>query len=176
QSSTSSLPTDFWIPSTELTPPQKSMQYSLGYFRNFKENAYESSVEIYFKSLENQIDYESGTNIFLEPDLESYLLFGKGRSYGAEFLLQKTQGSFTGWIGYTLARTEKKYTELNNNKWFPTRYDRKHDVSIVAMYQFNTILQISASWVYSTGDAVTMPSGKYIIDGKEISYFTNRNG
>ena len=176
QSSTSSLPTDFWIPSTELTPPQKSMQYSLGYFRNFKENAYESSVEIYFKSLENQIDYESGTNIFLEPDLESYLLFGKGRSYGAEFLLQKTQGAFTGWIGYTLARTEKKYTELNNNKWFPTRYDRKHDVSIVAMYQFNTILQVSASWVYSTGDAVTMPSGKYIIDGKEISYFTNRNG
>lgn len=176
QSSTSSLPTDYWIPSSALTPPQECSQYSIGYFRNFKENIYESSVELYYKDLKSQIDYESGTNIFLEPDLESYLLFGKGRSYGAEFLLQKIQGRMTGWVGYTIARTEKQFTELNKGRWFPARNDRTHDISLVGIYDISDRLQVSATWVYATGDAVTMPSGKYIVDGKRVNYYTERNG
>ncbi|MFO7869186.1 MAG: TonB-dependent receptor, partial [Bacteroidales bacterium] len=176
QSSTSSLPTDYWIPSTPHTPPQRCTQYSVGYFRNFSDNIYESSVEVYYKDFESQIDYESGTNIFLEPDLESYLLFGKGRAYGLELFARKNKGDFTGWISYSLSRTEKKFAELNNSQWFPTRYDRKHDVSIVGMYSLSENIQLSASWVFSTGDAVTMPSGKYKIEGKTINYFTERNG
>ncbi|MDA3881714.1 MAG: TonB-dependent receptor [Bacteroidales bacterium] len=176
QSSTSSLPTDYWIPSSALTPPQKCAQYSVGYFRNFAENKYESSAEIYYKDLESQIDYESGTNIFLEPDLESYLLFGKGRAYGLELFAKKNQGTFTGWISYTWSRTEKQFEELNKARWFPTRYDRKHDISIVGMYDISKNVQVSATWVFATGDAVTMPSGKYILDGKRVNYYTDRNG
>jgi len=176
QSSTTSMPSDYWIPSTENTPPQQCTQYSIGYFRNYEENKYETSVELYYKDLKSQIDYESGTNIFLEPDLESYLLFGDGKSYGAELLFKKSAGDLTGWVGYTWSRTEKQFSELNKGKWFPTRYDRTHDVSIVAMYKVNKKLQLSATWIYNTGDAVTLPSGKYIIDGKRVNYFTERNG
>lgn len=176
QSSTVSLPMDYWIPSTELTPPQICSQYSLGYFRNFKENIYESSIEIYYKDLDSQIDYENGTNVFLNPNVESYLVFGEGRSYGAEFLIKKSAGTLTGWIGYTLSKTEKKFKELNNANWFPTRYDRTHDVSVVAMYDVNKRLQISATWVFSTGDAITFPSGSYEIEEFTVNYYTERNG
>ena len=176
QSSTVSLPMDYWIPSTENTPPQVCNQYSIGYFQNFKDNMYESSIELYYKDLDSQIDYENGTNVFLNPNIESYLLFGIGRSYGAEFLAKKNSGKLTGWIGYTISKTEKKFEGLNSANWFPTRYDRTHDVSIVGMYDLSKKWQLSATWVYSTGDAVTFPSGKYIIDGKQISYYTERNG
>lgn len=176
QSSTVSLPMDYWIPSTELTPPQVCSQYSLGYFRNFKENIYETSIEVYYKDLESQIDYENGTNVFLNPNVESYLIFGDGRSYGAEFLVKKNSGDLTGWIGYTLSKTEKKFNELNSGNWFPTRYDRTHDVSIVAMYDFSKRLQVSATWVFSTGDAITFPSGKYQIEGFSVNHYTERNG
>jgi len=176
QSSTVSLPMDYWIPSTELTPPQICSQYSLGYFRNFKENIYESSIELYYKDLDSQIDYENGTNVFLNPNVESYLVFGEGRSYGAEFLIKKSAGTLTGWIGYTLSKTEKKFKELNNANWFPTRYDRTHDVSVVAMYDVNKRLQISATWVFSTGDAITFPSGSYEIEEFTVNYYTERNG
>lgn len=176
QSSTVSLPMDYWIPSTELTPPQICSQYSLGYFRNFKENIYESSIELYYKDLDSQIDYENGTNVFLKPNVESYLVFGEGRSYGAEFLIKKSAGTLTGWIGYTLSKTEKKFKELNNANWFPTRYDRTHDVSVVAMYDVNKRLQISATWVFSTGDAITFPSGSYEIEEFTVNYYTERNG
>lgn len=176
QSSTVSLPLDYWILSTELTPPQVCSQYSLGYFRNFRENMYESSFEVYYKDLQNQIDYENGTNVFLNPNVESYLIFGDGRSYGAEFLVKKNSGTLTGWIGYTISKTEKKFNELNKGKWFPTRYDRTHDISIVAMYDFNKRLQASATWVFSTGDAITFPSGKYKIEEFTVNHYTERNG
>ncbi len=176
QSSTISMPTDFWIPSTENTPPQRCFQYSLGYFRNFFENTFETSVELYYKDLKSQIDYKSGTDIFANPNLEAYLLFGKGRSFGAEFLIKKNSGRLTGWIGYTISKTEKQFKDLNANKWFPARYDRVHDISIVAMFDLTEKIQLSATWVYNTGDAVTLPSGKYLIDGMMVNYFTERNG
>lgn len=176
QSSTISLPMDYWIPSTENTPPQLCNQYSVGYFKNFKENMFETSLELYYKDLKSQIDYENGTNVFLNPAIESYLLFGRGRSYGTELLFKKNSGKLTGWIGYTWSKTEKKFEGLNDGNWFPARYDRTHDVSVVAMYTFNKKWQASATWVYSTGDAVTFPSGKYEIDGLPVSYYTERNG
>lgn len=176
QSSTVAMPTDYWMPSTNKTKPQTCSQISCGYFRNFKDNMYESSVELYYKKLNNQTDYENGTNLFLNAHLEAYLLYGHGRSYGAEFFLKKREGALTGWISYCLSKSEKQFQGINSGKWYPVRYDRTHDISIVAMYNFSERWQASASWVYSTGDAVTYPSGKYYIDGEIVSYYTERNG
>lgn len=175
QNSTMSLPIDYWLPSSHHTPPQKSNQYSIGYFKNFENNMYETSLEFYYKNLKNQIDYENGTNIFLNPNIESYLIYGKGRSYGGELLLQKVKGDFTGWIGYTLSKTEKKFDKLNTGNWFPAKYDRVHDISVVGMYNLSEKIQLSATFVFATGDAVTFPNSKYMIENVEVYYYEKRN-
>lgn len=176
QSSTLNMPTDYWMPSFNKTEPQVCSQISLGYFRNFKENMFESSVEVYYKDMRNQLDYENGTNLFLNENLEAYLLYGRSYSYGLELYLKKNVGNLTGWISYTLSKTEKKCEGINNGNWFPVRFDRTHDLSIVAMYDISERFHVSATWVYSTGDAVTFPVGKYWVDGEEVSYYTERNG
>ncbi len=176
QSSTISMPTDYWMPSTNKTKPQTCSQLSVGYFRNFQENNYETSAEVYYKNMQNQIDYENGANLFLNTNLESYLLYGHSRSYGLELYAKKNTGNLTGWISYTLSKTEKQFQGINSGTWYPVRYDRTHDFSIVAMYAFTEAWQASATWVYSTGDAVTYPSGKYLIDGEYVAYYTERNG
>ena len=174
--SSSGSPTDLWIPSSDIVKPQEADQVAMGYFFNFKENVYESSVEVYYKDLRNQIDYQNGADILLNELVESQLVFGVGRSYGVELLIQKNTGKLTGWIGYTLSRTERLFDEINQNEWYPAKQDRTHDVSIVAMYRFNPKWTVSGSWVYNTGDAVTFPSGKYNIDGQVINLYTERNG
>ncbi len=174
--STSGTPMDAWIPTSNIVEPGISDQVSLGYFRNFLDNQIETSVEVYYKDMQNQIDYENGADLFLNPFIESQLVFGKGRSYGAEFLLKKNTGKFTGWLSYTYSRTEKQFDDINDGDWYPTKYDRTHDISIVGMYQFNPKWNVSASWVYYTGNAVTFPSGKYEIEGQTVNYYTERNG
>ncbi len=176
QSSTASLPIDYWMPSTNKVKPQTCSQVSAGYFRNFMDNMFETSVEVYWKRMRNQIDYENGTNLFLNANIEAFLLYGHSRSYGIELFAKKNFGDWTGWVSYTLSKSEKQFKEINSGKWFPLRYDRIHDISIVAMYKLNERWQLSASWVYSTGDAVTYPSGKYLVDGEYVSYYTERNG
>lgn len=174
--STADNPTDRWIPSSNTIKPGISDQISLGYFANFKENAYEFSVETYYKSLQNQIDYRDGADLMLNGDVESQLLFGSGRAFGLELLLKKKIGQLTGWIGYTLSRSEKKFDEINNGNPFPARQDRTHDLSIVGAYQLTEKWALSAAWVYSTGNAVTFPGGKYEIAGNVLNYYTERNG
>ena len=174
--STSGTPMDAWIPSSNIVNSGISDQISLGYFRNFKDNGIETSVEMYYKDMQNQIDFENGANLFFNPNIESQLVFGVGRSYGAELLVKKNYGKFTGWFSYTYSKTERKFDEVNNGSWYPTKYDRLHDISIVGMYQFNEKWNVSASWVYYTGNAVTFPSGKYTIEGNTVSYYTERNG
>ncbi len=174
--SSSGSPTDLWMPSSDIVKPQEADQIAMGYFFNFKENSYESSVEVYYKDLRNQIDYQNGADILLNELVESQLVFGVGQSYGVELLIQKNAGKLTGWIGYTLSRTERLFDEINQNEWYPAKQDRTHDISIVAMYRFNPKWTISGSWVYNTGDAVTFPSGKYNIDGQVINLYTERNG
>lgn len=176
QSSTASLPIDYWMPSTNKVKPQTCSQVSAGYFRNFMDNMFETSVEVYWKRMRNQIDYENGTNLFLNANLESFLLYGHSRSYGIELFAKKNYGDWTGWVSYTLSKSEKQFKEINSGNWFPLRYDRIHDVSVVVMYKLSDKWQFSASWVYSTGDAVTFPSGKYLVDGEYVSYYTERNG
>ncbi len=174
--STSSSPTDVWIPSSKIVKPEVSDQISLGYFRNFKENTYEFSTEVYYKDLQNQIDYKDGAEINFNNNAESQLLFGDGRAYGIEFFLKKKHGRLNGWIGYTLSRTEKKIEGINNGDYFPAKQDRTHDIAVVGMYELSEKLTFSASWIYYTGNAVTFPSGKYEIAGQVLNYYTERNG
>ncbi len=173
--SLSTSPTDIWIPSSNNVKPQIADQGAIGYFRNFFNNALEFSTEIYYKDLRNVIDYRDGAEVTLNPTVEGELLFGVGRAYGAEVLLKKRRGKFTGWVSYTLARSERQFDEINSGNWYPARQDRTHDISIVGIYNFSERLTASATWVYYTGNAVTFPSGKYEIDGQVVNLFSERN-
>jgi hypothetical protein len=174
--STSSTPSDVWLPSSDNVKPQISDQWSVGYFRNSKKNRYESSVELYYKNLQNQIDYRNGADLIFNSTVEAELVYGRGWAYGAEFLFRKNEGRLTGWLGYTWSKTMRQFDLINNGDPFPARQDRRHDVSVVAMYDLNKKLKLSATWVYNTGNAVTFPNGKYEIDGKIVGYYTQRNG
>ncbi len=173
--STSGQPTDTWVPSSTNIAPQSASQYALGYFKNFADNEYEFSVESYYKDMNNVTDYEDGTDIMLNENIEAYILQGKGRSYGLEFYLKKKYGRFNGWVSYTLARTENKIDGINNSEWYPSKIDKTHDISIVGNFDINKRLSVSAAWVYYTGNAVTFPSGKYEYDNQIWSYYTDRN-
>jgi hypothetical protein len=134
-------------------------------------------VETYFKTMQNQIDYRDGADIFANNDaIETQLLFGKGRAYGLEMLLKKKAGKFTGWLSYTLSKTERKIEGINEGRWYNARQDRTHDIAIVASYQLTPRWTLSANWVFYTGDAVTYPAGKYRVDDQTIFYYTERNG
>jgi len=174
--STSGQPTDTWVPSTANVKPLIVNQFAIGYFRNFFDNNIEFSVETYYKDLHNVTDYEDGTSTFLNSEIESQILTGEGRSYGAEFYLKKKYGKFTGWVSYTLSRTENKIEGINNFNWYTGSIDKTHDVSVVASYQLTSRLSIAATWIYYTGNAVTFPSGKYIYNNNYIPYYTGRNG
>ena len=159
------LPTDIWVPSTYKVKPQISWLYAAGLFKNFKENMYETSIEVYYKSMDNQIEYREGyTNNSLK-DIEDDFIFGKGWSYGTELFINKTKGKFTGWIGYTLSWTNRKFTQLNQGNVYPAKYDRRNDMSIVAMYTLNKKWKFSAAFVYGTGSATTLPERFYFING-----------
>jgi hypothetical protein len=175
--STSANPTDKWIANTNIIKPEISDQVSLGYYQNFLHDKVELSVETYYKALQNQIDYRDGANIFENSDaIESELLFGIGRAYGIEWLLKKKTGKLTGWLAYTLSKTEKKIDGINNDQWYPARQDRTHEIAIVGSYQLNAKWVFSANWVFYTGDAVTFPAGKYRINDQTVFYYTERNG
>ena len=158
------LPTDLWVPSTEIVRPQDGYQYAVGFFKNFKNNQYEASVELYYKTMENQIEYREGyTPSLIDPELE--FVFGKGWSYGAEFFVNKSRGKLTGWIGYTLSYTWRQFDNLNNGNKFPAKYDRRHDLSIVAAYDLNKKWKLGGTIVYATGNATTFPEQFYFIEG-----------
>jgi len=169
-------PYDRWTMSSNNIKPQIADQISLGYFRNFANNAYEFGVETYYKDMRNQIDFKDNADFEGYDVLETELLTGKGRAYGVELLLKKRTGRLTGWIGYTLSKTEKKIDGINENRWYNAYQDRTHDISIVGVYNLNAKWTLSAAWVFYTGNAISYPSGKYQIDGKEYVYYAERNG
>jgi hypothetical protein len=175
--STSANPTDKWIANTNIIRPEISDQVSLGYYVDLFQNTFELSIETYYKTMENQIDYRDGSNIFANNDaIESQLLFGRGRAYGVEWFLKKKAGKFTGWLSYTLSKTERKINGINNDRWYNARQDRTHEVAIVGAYKLSEKWTVSANWVFYTGEAVTFPAGKYIIDNATVYYYTERNG
>ena len=173
--STSGNPTDLWIPSSNNVKPEISDQVSLGYYHNFNDNKYEFSGEIYYKELRNQIDYKNGAELNLNENVESQILFGKGRAYGLEMFFKKRFGKFNGWISYTLSRSEREFSQINSGSWFPATHDRTHDIAVVGIYELSKRWTLSATWVYYTGNAVTFPNGKYEIDGKTMFYYGDRN-
>ncbi len=173
---TSSSPTDVWLASSLNTRPELADQFSVGWFKNFKENMYEVNVETYYKSMLNQIDYRNGANTQANELLEGELLSGIGRAYGLEMIIKKKRGRFTGWVGYTLSRTERKIDGINDNNWYAAKQDRTHDISIVTIYDITPKLSVSALFIYYTGNAVTFPSGKYTINGETQFLYTERNG
>jgi hypothetical protein len=148
----------------------------VGWFKNFKENMFEFSVETYYKSMQNQIDYRNGANLQANELIEGELLYGIGRAYGVELIFKKKMGRLTGWVGYTLSRTERKIDGINDDNWYAAKQDRTHDISIVGIYDITPKLSVSALFVYYTGNAITFPSGKYIINGQTQLLFSERNG
>jgi hypothetical protein len=176
QNSNASTPTDIWIPSSEIIKPEISDQLSFGLFRNFDDNKFQFSGEVYYRWLQNQIDLKDGADLQANEFLEGELLFGDGRAYGLELMMKKKSGRLSGWIAYTLSRTEKRIEGINNFEWYPARQDATHDISIVGIYALNDRWNISATWVYNTGNAVTFPSGKYEIDNEVQFLYTERNG
>ncbi|MEO5996429.1 MAG: TonB-dependent receptor [Chitinophagaceae bacterium] len=160
----STLPTDLWVPSTYRVKPQLSWQYSAGYFRNYHDNMYETSVELYYKNMRNQIEYKEGYTPSLK-DPEEDFVFGRGWSYGAEFFINKKKGRLTGWVGYTLSWTWQQFPQLNGGEKYPAKYDRRNDLSIVGMYDYNKKWKFSAVFVYGTGNATTLPERFYFING-----------
>jgi hypothetical protein len=176
--STTSNPSDLWVPSSNNVKPQLADQYDVGYFRNFNDNQFEASLELYYKNMQNLIDYKNGADFLLNQNVEALLLYGKGWSYGAELLVRKKFGQVTGWVGYTLSKTEEQFDQINNGQAFPARQDRTHDVSVVVIYDYNSAWNFSASWVYNTGNAVTFPSGGYRLEAENrwIPLYTERNG
>lgn len=178
--SAATFPGDLWVPSSEDVKPEKASQYAVGYFRNFSNNTYEFSVEAYYKTMDNQIEFKPGAQLLLNQNLQGEMVFGTGKAYGIEFFVHKKRGRLTGWIGYTLSRAERTFAELNKGKTFPYRYDRTHDLSVVANYSINKKWEASAVFVYGTGNALTMPTGRFTYslgyDGTEKGpLFTNIN-
>ncbi|MGZ3873193.1 MAG: TonB-dependent receptor [Mucilaginibacter sp.] len=174
--STSNTPTDLYVMSSNNVKPEIADQVSTGWFRNFADNIFEFSTEIYYKWLQNQIDYKDGAQLLVNQDVESQLVYGTGRAYGIEFFLKKKYGRFNGWIGYTLSKTEDRFAAINNGKYFPATQDRTHDISIVGIYKLNERWSFSSDFVYSTGNAVTFPTGKYNIGGLTTFSYSERNG
>ena len=165
-----SLPTDTWVPSSDRVKPQFGTQYALGYFKNFKNNTYETSLEVYYKTMENQIEYEEGflPENQVNGNLDNFFVFGKGWSYGAELFLKKSKGKFSGWIGYTLAWTKREFADLNLGREFYPKYDRRHDVSVVMTFEASKKVTIGATWVYATGNLNTFPERLYVLSNGDI--------
>jgi len=173
--STGGNPTDQWIASSYTIKPEIADQFSIGYSKNLNDNNYEINVEGYYKSMRNQIDFKNGAEIFAAADVESELLFGKGRAYGLELIAKKKSGKLTGWISYTLSKTERQINGINNSEWYNARQDKTHDISVVTTYELSRKWTLSGLFVYSTGNAVTYPTGKYEIDGQTVFQYSNRN-
>lgn len=172
-----SFPTDVWVPSSQRVKPQIGDQFSLGYFRNFKENTYEASVEFYYKEMQNQVEYKDGSVAFTEvnDNADNSFTFGKGNAYGVELFIKKRAGKFNGWIGYTLSYTKRQFDEINLGKEFYAKYDRRHDASLVLIYDINKEWSVSTIGVYGTGNAISIPESYYFIDVNFVPEYGERN-
>ncbi|MCW5910641.1 MAG: TonB-dependent receptor [Cyclobacteriaceae bacterium] len=168
---TASNPLDVWTPSTNNIKPETGNQYAVGYFRDLGEDrAYEFSVEAYYRSTENQIDYIDGADLLINQYLEGDLLSGIGRAYGMELYLQKKVGKLTGWIAYTLARTELKVNGINNNEWYAARYDQAHNLKLSGFYDISKRWSASANFTFVSGTPATFPTSRYVVQGILIPY------
>jgi len=169
------LPTDLWVPSTSIVKPQICWQYAVGYFKNFNKGMFETSVEAYYKTMDNQIEYREGYTPNTLKDPQEDFVFGKGWSYGAEFFVNKVKGRFTGWVSYTLSWTYRKFDSINQGNTYPAKYDRRHDLSVTGTYALNKKWKLSSVFVYASGNAITLPEKYYFINGVATQEYSNIN-
>ena len=179
---TSVTPLDVWTPSGSFIKPQISDQYALGFFKNFTNQMYSMEVETYYKTVDNRIDYIDGSDLIGNNTIETEILNGESRSYGVEFLLRKNEGDFTGWLAYTLSKSEQRTLGgnaggpgINNGDWYNTPYDRTHDISLSGAYSLNDKWSFGANLVFQTGRPVTYPNGQYEYEGLSIASYSDRN-
>lgn len=172
-----SLPTDIWYPTTSVAKPQNGWQLTTGYFRNFFNNKYETSIEVYYKGMNNLIEYKEGAlpQDNVKDNTDNLLTFGNGWSYGAEFFIKRTVGKLTGWIGYTWAKSERKFAQLNGGKTFPAKYDRRHDLSVTATYKLSERWVFSSAFIFATGNTLTLPTAWYVQDQTLLFDYGARN-
>ena len=173
--STSSTPLDVWFPSSPNIKPKIADQVALGYFKNFKQNTFETSAEVYYKEMQNVIDFRDHAQLMLNEQLDGEIRVGDAYSYGLEVMAKKKQGKFTGWISYTLSKTMKIIPEINGGKEYPSSYDKPHDISIILSYDISDRINISSNWIYSTGRPITAPTGRFTYQGMIVPVYSDRN-
>ena len=178
----SPTPLDVWAPSGRYLAPQKLDQFSAGYYRLFGDESYALEMETFYKDLRNRIDYIDGANLIANNAIERVILPGMGRAYGLEVLFKKSTGSFTGWLAYTWSRSEqrtpgrtKKEPGINNGQWYPTPYDKEHDLSLSLLYRINNRWNISSNFIFQTGLPATFPTGFYEYENLNVPVFATRN-
>jgi len=178
---TAIAPTDIWKLSDPYLKPQIGDQISLGLYKNLKSNTIETSVEVYYKDIQNAVNFKNGASLILNPNIERDLVNGKGYAYGAEFLIKKTAGKINGWVSYTYSRSLAQINDPTNNtivnggRYFPTNYDKPHSFNFIGNYRLSHRFSVSVNVVYSTGRPITLPYTKYQIDGVERVYYSDRN-
>ncbi len=175
QNSTAGTPLDIWFPASRNIKPQVSDQVSVGVFRNFKSNMIETSIESYYKKMRNTIDFKDHASLLLNPKLEGETRIGEAWSAGLEFLIRLNLEKLNGWIGYTLSRTERKIKGINNDQPYAAPYDKPHNITAVLNYQFSRKLRVGLNWIYSTGNPVTFPTGRFEILGAVLPIYSKRN-
>jgi hypothetical protein len=173
--SASGSPLDVWFPASPNIRPQVVDMFSAGYFHNLANNMYETSVEVYYKNQKNVIDFAEHASLLLNKKLEGEVRTGKGKAYGAEFMIRKYKGRLTGFVNYTLSRSERTIPEVNNGKTYLSPYDKTHSLNVVANYELSEKISFSAIWVYATGNPTTYPSGRFEIDGEYFPIYSGRN-
>jgi len=169
-------PLDVWFQSSPNVAPQLSDQWAVGYFRNFRNNIFETSLELYYRNMTDVIDFRDHAELFGNNDLERELRFGIGRSYGMELMVRKNEGKLNGWVSYTLSRALRTIDDINGGKEYRSPFDKPHNISVVANYELSPRWIVSANWVYSTGMPVTYPTGRYKIEGRYLPLYSVRNG
>jgi hypothetical protein len=169
-------PLDIWFPSNKNVKPQLADQFALGFFKTLHHDMIEGSVEVYYKNLQNQIDFKDNAQLLMNAKLDGELRYGEGRAYGIEFLLRKQEGRLNGWISYTLSKSERKVEGINDNAYYPANCDKPHNLAIVVNYSINERVSVSANWVYSSGAPVTMPTGKFEYGNINVPIYSGRNG
>jgi hypothetical protein len=170
------MPLDYWFPSTPNVKPQKADQYAVGYFRNLFDNILETSVEAFYKDMNNVIDFKDHAEPLFNDRLEGDIRTGTAKSYGLEFLIRKNEGKMTGWVSYTLLKATRKIPEINDGKEYPAPYDKPHTVNVVFSYEFSTRTSFSANWVFASGTPITFPKASQTVGNSSIPIYSSRNG
>ncbi|MDR2086479.1 MAG: TonB-dependent receptor plug domain-containing protein [Dysgonamonadaceae bacterium] len=173
--SSAGSPLDIWFPAGNKIKPQKVNLYSAGYFRNLNDNQYETSMEVYYKDLRNVIDFAEHAQLVMNEHLEDDIRTGSGRAYGVEWMIKKNSGKLTGFANYTLSRSERTIPDVNRGKTYPAPFDKTHVINVVAAYRFSKKLNVSATWIFATGNPTTYPAGRFDVLGEYFPVYSGRN-